>query len=161
MVGMPWNKGDQGVMVDATEAIEFTYDLKRSEDIFSADIRKILKDPEPGYRLAFPKADDAGTAGLTRSGMMIKVKPEELREDVEWAISTHKGPSGEDVRWHNHVVCKVSPKAWAILYESAPNRAIARIAQAGESFKSEIYNAYQSRFGTGIVIAGPNLKITE
>jgi hypothetical protein len=139
LIGMPWNKGEAGVLVDATEAIEFTYDFKSNADIFSADIKKILKEPEPGYTLAWPKADDAGTAGHVRSGMMVKVKPEELREDIEFAITTHKSPSGEEVRYFNHVLCKISPKAHAYLYDRASHLSNARIANAGQQFKEKIY----------------------
>ena len=140
LIGMPWNKGEGGVLVDATEALEFTYDFKSNADIFSADPKKILKDPEPGYTLAWPKADDAGTAGHVRSGLMIKVKPEELRDDIEFAITTHKAPSGEEVRYFNHVLCKISPKAHAYLYERPAHLSNARIAQAGQEFQETIHN---------------------
>jgi hypothetical protein len=100
---------------------------------------KLIAHPEPGYRYAWPKADDDGTKGKLRDGHYIKVTLDELDPHTGFAIATHKGTSGgKDIRWYGHVLVKIPPEAYEELYEFPVEQSKTRMQRETEAFQEKV-----------------------
>ena len=150
-----------GRIIDAMPYVTQTFD-RGQEASFLADINdhpeRYLKNPEPGWRYAWPDTKDPTTHQHIRSQRWQVVHEDDVLDNADAPFMTHEGPSKMS-GWRRHILVRMRPDVYEKMYKAREALSFSQLASSRQSFQESVESMSGGK-ASGRV-ANPEHEITE
>lgn len=126
----------QSTSVEFSAIEGYRYEQVRDNEVWNHP-EIMLKNPTPGGHYCWPKTDDFQTETRIASELYRPVRKEELKQSPIVKGATHKG-TDDYVHRYGHILCEMTPKAYAMFNVGPALQSIERVARRQEQFEGEV-----------------------
>lgn len=126
----------QSTSVDLSSIEGYRYEQVRDNEVWNHP-EIMLKDPKPGAHYCWPKTDDFQTETRIASELYRPIRKDELKQSPIVKGATHKG-TDDYVHRYGHILCEMTPKAYALFNLQPALQSIDRVARRQEQFEGEV-----------------------